>query len=92
MTGSKVYKCVKEGMTFETCRWNNRLGCDCGFHKPVLIELVTNGGMTSLKELPDQEDICLAGKYFDQFDTYAPFNWKGSRRLTTEEMRKLKNE
>lgn len=24
--------CKKEGMTAETCRYNPRLGCDCGFY------------------------------------------------------------
>jgi hypothetical protein len=52
----------------------------------ILKEFVTNGGMTSLKEFPGQEDQPLKEKYFDAFDTYAPFEWKGSRRLTKEEL------
>lgn len=33
--------CIKEGMTTETCRYNNRLGCDCGFHKGTINEIPT---------------------------------------------------
>lgn len=25
--------CIKEGMTIDTCRYNPRLGCDCGYHR-----------------------------------------------------------
>lgn len=57
-----------------------------------LIEIVTNGGMLHLKELPEQEGIQLRWKYFDQFDTYAPFKWHGSRRLTREEREKYEKE
>lgn len=51
-----------------------------------IIEHVTDGGMISLKEIPNQEKVHLADKYFDQFTTYAPFSWLGSRRLTAEEL------
>jgi len=34
--------CIKEEMTPETCRYNPRLGCDCGFHKPDEINFPTN--------------------------------------------------
>ncbi len=30
----KANPCLKEGMSVSTCRYNPRLGCDCGFHKP----------------------------------------------------------
>jgi len=53
-----------------------------------MIEIVTAGGMISLRELPKQENKELKDKYFDQFATYAPFKWFGSRRLTKEELEK----
>lgn len=52
----------------------------------MAIELVTKGGMVCLKEIPGQEDKGLRDKYFDQFTTYAPFEFLGSRRLTEEEV------
>lgn len=55
--------------------------------KSCTIELVGNGGMFILKELPKQEKLPLKDKYFDEFVTYAPFEWKGSRRLTKEELK-----
>lgn len=51
-----------------------------------LIEIVVKGGMISLKEIPGQEEKELKDKYFDQFTTYAPFSWLGSRRLTKDEL------
>ena len=53
------------------------------------IELVTDGGMTHLKEIPGQRGISLKDLYFDQFTTYAPFKWLGSRRLTEEEVERI---
>lgn len=49
-------------------------------------DLVVKGGMLSLKEIPEQDHLPLKDKYFDQFTTYAPFIWKGSRRLSKEEL------
>lgn len=53
----------------------------------ALLNIVAEGGMISLKELPGQEQTPLKDKFFDQFTTYAPFDWKGSRRLTKAELK-----
>lgn len=83
-------QCIK-GMSKDTCPFNPRLGCDCGLNPPRVrgVEYVTDGGMVCLKELPDQEDVHLRWKCFDQFTTYAPFKWLGSRRLTKAEFEKF---
>ena len=47
-----------------------------------LTEYVLEGGMQTAKEVPEQGDIQLHWKYFDIFDTFSPFKWHGSRRLT----------
>lgn len=51
-----------------------------------LREIVCEGGMTCLKEFPEQGDKPLKDKYFDEFTTYAPMKWLGSRRLTLKEL------
>lgn len=43
-------------MTFDTCRYNPRLGCDCGFHKPSLDVYITDpihGGKIVCHECSD---------------------------------------
>lgn len=78
-----------KGMTKETCPFNPRLGCDCGANPPRRFEVVCLGGMTSLREIPDQDRVPLKDKLFDEITTYAPFKWLGSRRLTPEELERV---
>lgn len=43
--GCLMKECVKEGMTHGTCRYNPRLGCDCGFHEPDYLPCKNCKGM-----------------------------------------------
>lgn len=52
-------------------------------------KIVVKGGMTALHEIPEQDDKELKDRYFDEFTTYAPFDWLGSRRLTKVELETL---
>lgn len=50
------------------------------------IEIVSSGGMSVLKEIPRQNHLEMKNRYFDEYATYSPFPWLGSRRLKEEEL------
>ena len=53
-------KCIK-GMTEDTCRYNPRLGCDCGYHVGVTAEQINSTVFPRLchkcKQLINKKDL-----------------------------------
>ena len=57
------------------------------------IEIISKDGLYRLKAVPEYSDkpwVPVKDKYFDQFATYAPGNWIGSRRLRDDEIEEAK--